>query len=78
MRVLLVDGDVRTCGLTRTLGSPSGPGLSEVLVGECDPAKAILATDSRNLSVLSSGQASLPPAELFASRRWQEAAQLVQ
>ncbi len=72
MRVLLVDGDVRTCGLTRTLGSPSGPGLSEVLVGECDPAKAILATDSRNLSVLSSGQASLPPAELFASRRWQE------
>jgi capsular exopolysaccharide synthesis family protein len=72
MRVLLIDGDVRTRGLTRTLGSPSGPGLSEVLVGECDPDKAILATDSPNLYVLSSGQASLPPAELFASRRWQE------
>src|SRR5437879_5536247 len=56
MRVLLIDGDVRTCGLTRTLGSPTGPGLSEVLVGENDPAKAILATDYRNLYVLSSGQ----------------------
>jgi protein-tyrosine kinase len=72
MGILLIDGDVRTRGLTRTLGLPTGPGLSEVLAGECDPAKAILSTDSGNLFVLSSGQASLPPAELFASRHWQE------
>lgn len=72
MKILLIDGDVRTRGLSRRLGLSSGPGLSEVLAGECDAANALMATDSPNLFVLTGGQSSLPTAELFASRRWQE------
>lgn len=71
MRILLIDSDIRSSGLSRLLGSPAGPGLSEVLAGECDPAKAILATSSPNLYVMTSGTPSMPPAELLASSRWQ-------
>lgn len=72
MKVLVIDGDMRSRGLTRLLGSPEGPGLSEVLSGQCEPRDAILATDSPNLYVISSGTPSSPPAELLASTRWQE------
>lgn len=72
MRVLLIDGDMRSRGLTRLLESPEGPGLSDVLSGQCEPQDAILATDSPNLYVMGSGSPSLPSAELLASARWQE------
>jgi capsular exopolysaccharide synthesis family protein len=72
MRVLVIDGDMRSRGLTRLLGSPEGPGLSDVLSGQCEPQDAILATDSPNLYVMCSGSPSLPSAELLASARWQE------
>lgn len=72
MRVLLVDADIRSHGLTRVIGSPSGPGLSEVLENSCKPENAILATDLPNLHVLTGGIPSIPPAELLASRRFQE------
>src|ERR1700685_1312410 len=45
MRVLLVDTDIRSHGLTRLIGMPEGPGLSEVLAGTCAAEKAILSTD---------------------------------
>ena len=70
--MLLIDGDMRTRGLTRLLGSPEGPGLSDVLSGQNEPQDAILATDSPNLYVMSSGSPSSPSAELLASARWQE------
>ncbi len=70
MRVLLIDGDMRGRGLTRLLGSPERPGLSDVLSGQCEPQEAILATDSPNLYVMTSGSPSLPSAELLASSRW--------
>ncbi len=72
MRVLLIDGDIRSRGLSRRLECLSGPGLSEVLAGKCDPEHAILATDIPNLYVLSAGSPSVPSAELFAGPRWQE------
>lgn len=72
MRVLVMDGDMRSRGLTRLLGSPEGPGLSDVLSGQAEPRQAILATDSPNLYVMCSGIPSSPPAELLASTRWQE------
>ena len=72
MRVLLVDTDIRSHGLTRVIGSPEGPGLSEVLAGTCAPEKAILATDLPNLHILPGGTPSMPPAELLASKRFQE------
>jgi len=72
MRVLLIDGDIRSRGLSRNLGLPPGTGLSEVLAGPCDPENAILATDIPNLYVMSAGSPSMPSAELFAGQRWQD------
>jgi capsular exopolysaccharide synthesis family protein len=72
MRILLVDADVRSQGLTRAMGSPSGHGLSNVLSGECTPEQAVLATDNPNLYVLPAGTSDVAPAELFSSRNWQQ------
>ena len=72
MRVLLVDTDIRSLGLTRLVGMPGGPGLSEVLAGTCAPEKTILSTDLPNLHILPGGTPTMPPAELLASRRFQE------
>jgi capsular exopolysaccharide synthesis family protein len=72
MRVLLLDADIRTCGLSRALSLPPSPGLGEVLSGQCEIEQAIVATDNPNLYLLSAGSTTLPPAELFAGSRWQE------
>jgi len=72
LSVLVIDGDIRTRGLTRALGSPALPGLAEVLAGEVQPEKAILATELPNLFVLGTGSSSVAPPELFANARWQE------
>jgi capsular exopolysaccharide synthesis family protein len=72
LRVLLIDGDIRSRGLTRTLGSPAGPGLAEILSGECRPEQAVFSTDLANLQVIGSGSPSTPPAELLASSRLHE------
>jgi protein-tyrosine kinase len=72
MRILLVDADIRTCGLSRAVDARSGPGLADVLSGQCKPEEAIRSTDRPNLYLLSSGAPTLPAAELFANRRWQE------
>jgi protein-tyrosine kinase len=72
MQVLLVDTDIRSHGLTRLIGSPEGPGLSEVLAGTCAPEKAVLSTDLPNLHIMPGGTPTMPPAELLASRRFQE------
>jgi len=72
MKILLVDGDVRNCGLTRAIDVPPGPGLAEVLAGQCDPKDVVLQTDRPNLYIVPSGVASTAPAELFASNRWHD------
>jgi capsular exopolysaccharide synthesis family protein len=72
MRVLLIDGDIRTGGLTRSLGVSSSPGLADVLSGRCDPESVVLETNYPALSVCSSGSTALSPAELYAGNRWQE------
>jgi capsular exopolysaccharide synthesis family protein len=72
MSVLLLDADLRSQGLTRILKLPPSPGLAEVLSGQTEPEKAIVATDVTNLYVLPSGQSSVAPPELFADHRWQE------
>jgi capsular exopolysaccharide synthesis family protein len=72
MRILLVDADLRNHGLSKALSLPPKPGLAEVLSGQCEPESAILETDIPNLYTLSSGSPTTPPAELFASRRWNE------
>ncbi len=71
-RVLVIDADLRTCGLTSLLDRPSTPGLAEVLAGEVTPDEAIVATDQKNLFVLPAGTVLSSPAELFTGLRWQE------
>lgn len=72
MQVLLIDGDIRSRGLTQVLGYPPSPGLAEILEGKAEPEKAILSTDLPNLYVLAAGSSNVPPPELFAGHRWQE------
>jgi protein-tyrosine kinase len=71
-RVLVIDADLRTCGLTSMLDSPSTPGLAEVLAGDVSPDEAIVATNQKNLFVLPAGTVSSSPPELFTGTRWQE------
>ncbi len=72
MRVLLIDGDIRTGGLTRSLGSTSSLGLADILSGRCEAEAAVLETNHPNLYVCGSGSTALSPGELYAGRRWQE------
>jgi capsular exopolysaccharide synthesis family protein len=72
LRILLVDADLRSRGLTRLLGVPAVPGLSDVLSGKCLVEEVVLTTEHDNLSVIGAGSSSSNPAELFASERWSE------
>lgn len=73
MRILLVDGDFRTSGLSRFLGSSTLLGLSDVLSKEdCPPESSVVETDQPNLFFCSAGLTTQPPPELYASRRWHD------
>jgi succinoglycan biosynthesis transport protein ExoP len=72
LRILLVDADLRSRGLTRLLEVPGGPGLSDVLLEKSSVEEVVLATEHENLSVIGAGSSSSNPAELFASTRWPE------
>jgi len=71
-RVLVVDSDLRTCGLSRLFGQPAGPGLGNLLDGEARYEDAILRTQNPNLFLLGAGMASHPAPELFSGKRWKE------
>jgi capsular exopolysaccharide synthesis family protein len=72
LRILLVDADLRSRGLTRLLEIPGGPGLSDVLSGRSLVEDVVLTTEHENLSVIGAGSSSNNPAELFASAQWSE------
>ena len=65
-RILVVDADLRTGGLSRYLGSPEGPGLAQILSNEAEYNQAIVATDIPNLYAVPAGNSSQPPGELLA------------
>ena len=71
-RVLVIDGDMRTRGITSMLDQPSSPGLAEILSGDVGPDEAIVATNQKNLFILPAGTISSPSPELFTGTRWQE------
>ncbi len=71
--VLLVDADLRNPSLAPILGLPEGPGLAEVLHGDCTLEEAIIRTAQfPNLYVLPAGTARDNPAELLDSARWRQ------
>jgi capsular exopolysaccharide synthesis family protein len=72
VRVLLVDADLRTSGLSRLLHLPQGAGLGEVLAGKATYDQAILTTDVPRLHIVGSGQCPLPPPEQLASPKFRE------
>lgn len=71
-RVLIVDADLRTRGLTQLLGATSASGLAEVLSGKAQFEDAVLATELPNFYALSAGILSVSPPELFSGERWKE------
>ncbi len=71
-RVLVVDADFRTRGLTRLIGDPSGPGLSEILSEQAAFEEAVHAVGQSNLSVIGVGGATRLPAEAFSTQRWKD------
>jgi len=70
-RVLVIDADLRTGGLTSLLTKANGPGLAEVLAGNATPDEAIVSTSQKNLFVLPAGTVSTSPLELFSGPKWQ-------
>jgi protein-tyrosine kinase len=70
--VLLIDADLRSRGLSRLLGDPDSPGLSQILESNCPYQSAILATNVPNLYVLPAGLSSTPSPELFATSAWKD------
>ncbi len=65
-RVLLVDADLRTAGLSSATGALEKPGLAEVLAGEAEFAAAPAQTNIPNLYIVGAGEANRPAADLFA------------
>jgi capsular exopolysaccharide synthesis family protein len=71
-RVLLVDGDLRTAGLSNLTGAVETPGLAEVLTGEAAFEAAPVSTNVRNLYIVGAGEAKKPAGDLFAGSRFQD------
>jgi len=65
-RVLLIDADLRRPSLHRLLDLPNEYGLAGVLTQQCTLKDAVRSTTFRGLSVMTAGQPTRNPAELFA------------
>jgi polysaccharide biosynthesis transport protein len=66
-RILLIDADLRRPRCHRILGLENANGLSEVLVGQLDPQKAIRPTAVPGVSLISAGSPAPNPTELLDS-----------
>ena len=71
-RVLLVDGDIRTAGMSSVAGVAEKRGLSEFLQGNCTFEKAVLATNIARLYMVSAGEPTSAASDLFACAKWKE------
>jgi capsular exopolysaccharide synthesis family protein len=73
-RVLLVDADLRSCGLSAQFGNPEVAGVSELLAGEATPEEVVLGTEQKNLFFVAAGAKAGAPssAERFGSSHWRE------
>jgi capsular exopolysaccharide synthesis family protein len=69
-RVLLVDSDIRTGGLSRILGAADQKGLAEVLSGHSRFADVVRSTSIPRLYVVGAGQHMGATADLFAGSKW--------
>jgi capsular exopolysaccharide synthesis family protein len=65
--VLLIDADLRRPACHRLFGVANGPGLSELLTGQCTVDEALASVDGHALSVMPAGATPPNPTELLGS-----------
>jgi capsular exopolysaccharide synthesis family protein len=71
-RVLAVDGDLRRPTLHQHFAIHKTPGLSDLIVGKCQPSDSVQITRFQGLHVLPCGYIPPNPAELLGSRNMTE------
>ncbi len=71
-RILLIDADLRTLGLSTAIGALEAPGLAEVLAGEAAFETAPVSTNLPNLYIVGAGEAKMPAGDLFAGPKFKE------
>jgi len=71
-RVLLIDADLRTGGLSAVTGAVEPPGLAEVLAGEAPFEAAVIATNVQNLYIIGAGEAKRPAGDLFSGPKFKD------
>ena len=71
-KVLLIDADFRRSAIRKQLGLAEGPGLSEVVLGNCVFEEAVVQAEQfPNLHVLANGKLeNMNPSELLDSHYW--------
>jgi capsular exopolysaccharide synthesis family protein len=69
---LLVDGDLRTKGLSNLLELHQLPGLGDILESGRSYQSVLLRTEFSNLCLLPAGTSTVPSPELFSLARWKE------
>ena len=71
-RVLLIDADLRTAGLSAVTGAVETPGLAEVLAGGATFESSLVSTNVRNLYIVGAGEAQAPAGDLFAGPKFKD------
>lgn len=71
-KTLLVDADLRRSRCHHALKLSNGMGLSEVLMGRCEPEDAILFLETQNLFCMTAGSRVRNPSELLTSPRMKQ------
>ncbi len=71
-RVLLVDCDLRRGRLHHYFNADRHPGVSDVISGTVEAAKAVHTTQNAHLDILSAGRIPPNPAELLASQAFEQ------
>ncbi len=77
LRVLLIDGDLRSSRLHLMFGAPNCPGLSDYLRGEADEYAVIQKGLTENLFLIPGGSLVSNPSELLLSERMKKLLSLV-
>jgi capsular exopolysaccharide synthesis family protein len=71
-RVLLVDGDLRTGGLSHLYHEQQNPGLADALEGRCEFSEVVMSTPVKNLYFVPMGESEVNASELFSGPRWKQ------
>lgn len=68
-RVVIIDCDMRLPTVASKIGIKGQPGLSDLLVGECEVGKALRRVEKLNLDVLPAGNIPPDPTRLLESKQ---------